>query len=81
MLDVGLKLGLLEKSGAWFSYDGQRIGQGKDKARLFLEGNPDIMAALEEKIKEKYSSLDPDEPMPEGDEEDEFDLREFGDEE
>ncbi|MBQ2719346.1 MAG: recombinase RecA [Clostridia bacterium] len=81
VIEVGLKLGLLEKSGAWFSYDGQRIGQGKDKARLFLEGNPDLMAALEEKIKEKYSSLDPDEPLPEGDEEDEFDLREFGDEE
>ena len=78
ILEIGIKLGLLEKSGAWISYDGQRIGQGKDKARAFLEADPALMEALEEKIKEKYSAMDPDEGLPEGDEdEEEFDLREF----
>ena len=82
ILDIGLKLGFLEKSGSWFSYDGQRIGQGKDRARAYLEATPDVMRALEEKIKEKYRSMDPDEAIPEGlDDEDEFDLREFDGEE
>ena len=83
ILDIALKFGFVEKSGSWFSYDGQRIGQGKDKARAYLESEPEIMRALEEKIKEKYRSMDPDEGIPEdGEGEDDFDLREFdGDEE
>ena len=82
ILDVGLKLGFLEKSGSWFSYDGQRIGQGKDKARAYLESQPEVMKEIEEKIKEKYRTMDPDEGIPEGDGEEDFDLREFdGDEE
>ncbi len=83
ILDIGLKFGFVEKSGSWFSYDGQRIGQGKDKARAYLESEPEVMHALEEKIKEKYRSMDPDEGIPEdGEGEDDFDLREFdGDEE
>ncbi len=81
ILDIGLKLGFLEKSGSWFSYDGQRIGQGKDRARAYLEATPDVMRELEEKIKEKYRSMDPDEAIPEDMDEDEFDLREFDGEE
>ncbi|MCQ2385159.1 MAG: recombinase RecA, partial [Clostridia bacterium] len=51
LVDMGVALGVLEKSGSWFSYDGQRIGQGKDKAVAFLESNPDIASAVEEKIR------------------------------
>mgnify|MGYP003571341839 CR=1 FL=1 len=51
IIDAGVELGLIEKSGAWFSYEGDRIGQGKDKARAFLESHPDIMSEIEERIK------------------------------
>ena len=83
ILDIALKFGFIEKSGSWFSYDGQRIGQGKDKARAYLESEDALMKELEEKIKEKYRSMDPEEGIPEdGEDEDDFDLREFdGDEE
>ncbi|MBO7292725.1 MAG: DNA recombination/repair protein RecA, partial [Clostridia bacterium] len=82
ILDVGLKLGFLETSGSWFSYDGQRIGQGKDKARAYLESQPAVMKEIEEKIKEKYRTMDPDEGIPDDEGEEDFDLREFdGDEE
>ncbi len=77
ILDAGLKLGILDKSGSFYSYNGQRIGQGKDKARAFLESEPSVMQEIEELIKEKYRSLDPDEAPAAMNEEDEFDLREF----
>ena len=82
ILDVGTRLGIIEKSGSFYSYDGERIGQGKDRARAFLEGTPDVMKAIEERIKEKYRALDPDESLPDGEDgEEEFDLREFDGEE
>lgn len=51
-------MGIIEKSGAWFSYNGDRIGQGKEKAKQFLEENPDIMAEIEEKIKTGEGALE-----------------------
>ena len=42
LLDLGVKAGIVEKSGSWFSYDGQRIGQGRENAKTFLRDNPDI---------------------------------------
>ncbi len=53
ILDMGVALGILEKSGAWFYYDGSRIGQGKENARQFIESDPALMAEIEAKIKEK----------------------------
>ena len=53
ILDMGVALGILEKSGAWFYYDGGRIGQGKENARQFIESDPALMAEIEAKIKEK----------------------------
>jgi recombination protein RecA len=44
--------GIIEKSGAWYSYDGNRIGQGKDNVRGFLKENPDMADAIEVKIRE-----------------------------
>ena len=82
VIEVGIKLGILEKSGSWISYDGQRIGQGKEKARAYLESQPDVMKAVEEKIKEKYREMDPDEGIGDEDGDEDFDLRAFdGDEE
>jgi len=75
ILDMATELGILEKSGAWFYYDGNRIGQGKDNARAFIEGDPAMMAELEEKIKEKgIAVLDRDDESDEEDDE-ELDIR------
>ena len=49
--DLGVKQGVIEKSGAWFSYKGDRIGQGKENARDFLLANKDIAAAIEKEIR------------------------------
>jgi len=51
LLDLGVKAGVVEKSGAWFSYDGQRIGQGRENAKQFLEANKDAANAIEAQIR------------------------------
>jgi recombination protein RecA len=51
LVDVGTEAGIIEKSGAWYSYNGQRIGQGRENAKLFLKDNPALMAEIEEKVK------------------------------
>ncbi|MEX0900956.1 MAG: recombinase RecA [Gammaproteobacteria bacterium] len=51
ILDLGVKLDLVEKSGAWYSYNGDRIGQGKDNARQFLVDNPEMAADIEAKVR------------------------------
>ena len=53
VLDLAADNGILEKSGAWYSYKGDRIGQGRDNARIFLKENPDIMKQMENEIKAK----------------------------
>jgi recombination protein RecA len=52
LIDLGVQAGLVEKSGAWFSYDGQRIGQGRENSKQFMRDNPDIAKGLEKKIRE-----------------------------
>ncbi|MDE2476541.1 MAG: recombinase RecA [Alphaproteobacteria bacterium] len=51
LLDLGAKAGIVEKSGSWFSYDGNRIGQGRENAKQFLETNKDVAAAIEAAIR------------------------------
>ena len=51
MLDLGVKAGLVEKSGAWFSYDSVRIGQGRENAKIFLKENPEMADRLEKAIR------------------------------
>jgi len=51
LVDLGVKAGIVEKSGAWFSYDGQRIGQGRENTKLFLRENPKIAHAIEKAIR------------------------------
>ena len=53
MHDVGVEAGLIRKAGAWFTYDGDQLGQGKENARNFLKDNPDLADEIEKKIKEK----------------------------
>jgi recombination protein RecA len=45
--------GIIEKSGAWYSYKGDRLGQGRDNSRTFLKDNPDIMTAVENDVRAK----------------------------
>jgi recombination protein RecA len=52
ILDLGVKAGVVEKSGSWFSYDSQRVGQGRENAKTFLKGNPDITAKIEAAIRQ-----------------------------
>jgi len=51
LIDLGVKAGVVEKSGSWFSYDSQRIGQGRENAKTFLKENPDIAAKIETAIR------------------------------
>ena len=53
ILEIGISRGIIDKSGAWISYEGTRLGQGRDNARTYLENDPALMAELEEKIKAK----------------------------
>ena len=52
LVDIGSEAGIIEKSGAWYSYGGQRIGQGRENAKMFVRDNPAIMAEIETKVKE-----------------------------
>ena len=69
-------LGIVEKSGAWFSYNGNRIGQGKDNARRTLESDPAMMAEIEQKIREMAKDTDVSEQF-EMENEEELDIRDF----
>jgi recombination protein RecA len=51
LVDIGSESGIIEKSGAWYSYGAQRIGQGRENAKMFLKDNPALMAEVEEKVK------------------------------
>jgi recombination protein RecA len=53
LLDMGVELGILKKSGAWFTYDGEQLGQGREKAKEFLAANPEVMVDVAEKVKQK----------------------------
>ncbi|HBC95182.1 MAG TPA: DNA recombination/repair protein RecA, partial [Clostridium sp.] len=55
VLDVGVREGLIQKSGSWFSYKETRLGQGRENAKQFLRENPDISFEVESKIREKYN--------------------------
>jgi recombination protein RecA len=78
LVDLGSKVGIVEKSGAWFSYDGNRIGQGRENAKAFLKENPKIAAAVEKAIRanaglivdklliEEQSGADGEEPDEDG---------------
>ena len=52
LLDLGVKAGIVEKSGSWFSYDSQRLGQGRENAKQFLKDNPDISGIIEQAIRQ-----------------------------
>jgi len=50
---MGVDMGIIEKSGSWYAYNGEKIGQGSDAVRAYLQANPEIDARITEQIKEK----------------------------
>lgn len=58
VLDLGVDLGVIDKSGSWFSYNGNRLGQGRDAVKDLIKDNPELMDELEAKIKEKVKGND-----------------------
>ena len=52
LVDIGVEAGIVEKSGAWYSFNGERIGQGRENAKSFLKDNPDILATLSQRVRE-----------------------------
>ena len=70
LLDVGVELGIIKKSGAWFTYEGEQLGQGRENAKNFLSENLDMMVEIDEKVRvasgideEKGFDLTDDEPI------------------
>src|SRR5579862_9265 len=63
LIDVAAERNLLEKSGAWFSYKGERIGQGRENARQFLRDNPDMLKKLEAEVRKALNLAAPPEPV------------------
>ena len=57
LVDLGVKAGIVEKSGAWFSYDSQRLGQGRENAKAFLRQNPEIAQKIEQQIRQNAGLL------------------------
>ncbi|MGH3908981.1 MAG: intein-containing recombinase RecA [Pseudonocardiaceae bacterium] len=67
LIDMGVEQGVVRKSGAWYTYEGDQLGQGKENARKFLGDNPDIATEIEKRIKDKLgigAKLDDDETVP-----------------
>lgn len=61
ILDLGVKIGLVEKTGSWYAYKDERIGQGRDNVINFLVENPDVSVDLEDQIRKKYGLMEEDE--------------------
>jgi len=57
IIEIGAQLNFVEKAGSWYSYNGEKIGQGKDNAREFLKENPKIAQEIEDKIRANSSTL------------------------
>jgi recombination protein RecA len=64
ILDLGVELEVIKKSGSWFSYNDQKLGQGRDAVKQIIKDNPELMEELEGKIKAKINGEDLDEPIP-----------------
>ena len=54
ILDMAVNLDIIEKSGSWFSYNGEKIGQGRENVKAYLKENPSIMEEVEKKVRENF---------------------------
>ncbi len=78
IIDMAIQLEIIEKSGAWFYYDGDRLGQGKDNVRKLIESDRELMDKLETLVREKVQNMGADEEAAFSD--DDFELKDFDDE-
>jgi recombination protein RecA len=70
LIDLGVKAGIVEKSGAWYSFDSQRLGQGRENAKLHLKENPDVARRIETEVRQAagviadkiFDEVDPADP-------------------
>jgi recombination protein RecA len=69
LLDVGVELGFVKKSGAWFTYEGEQLGQGRENAKQFLHDNPEIMVEISERVRQEVGLADDADQMTEADDE------------
>ena len=80
IIDMAIQLEIIEKSGAWFYFEGDRLGQGKDNVRKFIESDKEFMDKLEALVREKVQSGAMDEEIIATDDDDEFEIKDFDDE-
>ena len=73
IIDLGSELDIVQKSGSWYSYNDERLGQGRENAKLFLKENPEIRLDIQQKIRDHYG-LDGDKTVTETDEPDQIEL-------
>ena len=78
IIDMAIQLEIIEKSGAWFYYEGERLGQGKDNVRKLIESDKELMDKLETLVREKVKNRGEDEDAPLSD--DDFEIKDFDDE-
>ena len=75
ILDMAVNMDIIEKSGSWFSYNGDRIGQGRENVKKYLKENPEVLADVEKKVRANFAKAFEEslgEELPEVDEEGEF---------
>ena len=58
LLDLGVKYDIVEKSGSWFSYEGEKLGQGRENVKEYLRNNPNLCEEIHTKIRNKYFNID-----------------------
>jgi recombination protein RecA len=63
LLDVGVELGLIKKSGAWFTYEGEQLGQGREKVKEFLRETPELMIDINERVRNQLAELHAPQPV------------------
>ncbi|MFF2449778.1 recombinase RecA [Neobacillus sp. NPDC058068] len=73
IIDLGSELDIVQKSGSWYSYNDERLGQGRENAKLFLKENPDLRQEIHQKIRDHYG-LDSEKVITETDDDDQFEL-------
>lgn len=67
ILDLAAESGVVNKSGAWYAYEGEKLGQGRENSKMFLQQHPDMLAEIEHKVRVKYGLLKDDTQETEGD--------------
>jgi recombination protein RecA len=70
LLDVAVDLGFVKKAGAWFTYEGEQLGQGRENVKQFLIENPQLMAEIDERVRERLKPVIEEENVSELEEDD-----------